>query len=91
MCAILCGGVAGSAATVCGRLTFGTELTVEGRSVGTLGSSAGRNGLAIARIDRVKAAMDDGKAIHAGDVAVTLSIPRWATFRFPEQAGAEEA
>lgn len=69
----------------------GTDLTVEGRGVGTLGSSAGQHGLAIARIDRVKAAMDEGKAILAGDVAVTLSIPDWATFTFPEQAGAEEA
>jgi folate-binding protein YgfZ len=69
----------------------GTELTVDGRSVGTLGSTAGRNGLAIARIDRVKAAMDDGKATLAGDVPVTLSIPAWAKFTFPEQAGAEEA
>ncbi|QDB98951.1 MULTISPECIES: CAF17-like 4Fe-4S cluster assembly/insertion protein YgfZ [Phyllobacteriaceae] len=68
-----------------------TELTVDGRGVGTLGSSAGRNGLAIARIDRVKAAMDERKEILAGDVAVSLSIPDWATFRFPEQAGAEEA
>jgi folate-binding protein YgfZ len=69
----------------------GTELTVDGRSVGTLGSSAGLNGLAIARIDRVKAAMDEGKPILAGEAAVTLAIPDWASFRFPEQAGAEEA
>jgi folate-binding protein YgfZ len=69
----------------------GTDLTVDGRSVGTLGSSAGLNSLAIARIDRVKAAMDERKEILAGDVAVSLSIPDWATFRFPEQAGAEEA
>ncbi len=69
----------------------GTELTADGRGVGTLGSGVGRHGLAIARIDRVKAAMDEGKPIHAGDVVVTLSIPGWASFRFPEQAGAEEA
>jgi len=69
----------------------GTDLTVDGRSVGTLGSSSGHNGLAVARIDRVKAAMDEGKPILAGDAAVTLAIPDWASFRFPEQAGAEEA
>ena len=69
----------------------GTELTVDGRSIGTLGSSAGLNGLAIVRIDRVKAAMDEGKPILAGEAAVTLAIPDWASFRFPEQAGAEEA
>ncbi|TGV60751.1 folate-binding protein, partial [Mesorhizobium sp. M2D.F.Ca.ET.160.01.1.1] len=61
----------------------GTELTVEGRSVGTLGSSAGTSGLAIARIDRVKAALDVGQPILAADVPVTLTIPAWAKFSFP--------
>ncbi|MBZ9669401.1 YgfZ/GcvT domain-containing protein [Mesorhizobium sp. ES1-3] len=70
----------------------GTELTVEGRSVGTLGSSAGTSGLAVARIDRVKAALDFGQPILAGDVPVTLTIPAWAKFSFPQEtAGAEEA
>ncbi|KAA3450875.1 folate-binding protein YgfZ [Mesorhizobium sp. SARCC-RB16n] len=70
----------------------GTELTVEGRSVGTLGSSAGTSGLAIARIDRVKAALDIGQPILAADAPVTLTIPAWAKFRFPQAAvSAEEA
>ncbi|WP_027053344.1 YgfZ/GcvT domain-containing protein [Mesorhizobium erdmanii] len=70
----------------------GTELTVEGRSVGTLGSSAGTSGLAIARIDRVKAALDAGQPILAGDVPVTMAIPAWAKFNFPQESvSAEEA
>ncbi|MBZ9820957.1 YgfZ/GcvT domain-containing protein [Mesorhizobium sp. CA4] len=70
----------------------GTELTVAGRPVGTLGSVGGQTGLAIARIDRVKAAVDAGEAIMAGDVSVTLAIPAWAKFTFPEGAvSAEEA
>ncbi|TPM83346.1 folate-binding protein YgfZ, partial [Mesorhizobium sp. B2-3-3] len=70
----------------------GTELIVEGRPVGTLGSSAGTTGLAIARIDRVKAAMDAGQPILAGDVPVTLTIPGWVNFTFPQEAvSAEEA
>ncbi|MGP2491831.1 CAF17-like 4Fe-4S cluster assembly/insertion protein YgfZ [Mesorhizobium sp. PUT5] len=71
----------------------GTELTVDGRPVGTLGSTSGMSGLAIARIDRVKAALDAGKPILAADVPVALSIPDWATFSFPEAspAGAEDA
>ncbi|EXL03933.1 YgfZ/GcvT domain-containing protein [Aquamicrobium defluvii] len=64
----------------------GTELTVEGRPVGTLGSVCGSKGLAIARIDRVKSAADAGKTILAGDVPVTLAIPGWAKFTFPEDA-----
>ncbi|TPN43289.1 MULTISPECIES: folate-binding protein YgfZ [unclassified Mesorhizobium] len=70
----------------------GTELTVEGRPVGALGSSAGTTGLAIARIDRVKAALDAGQPILAGDVPVTLTIPAWAEFSFPQETvSAEEA
>lgn len=63
----------------------GTELTVEGRTLGTLGSVAGSRGLAIVRIDRVKAALDDGSPILAGGVPVSLAIPAWAKFTFPQQ------
>ncbi|TIO07474.1 folate-binding protein YgfZ [Mesorhizobium sp.] len=70
----------------------GTELTVAGRPVGTLGSTAGTTGLAIARIDRVKAALDAGQPIMADDVTVSLAIPAWAKFTFPQESvGAEEA
>ncbi|MDX8531280.1 folate-binding protein YgfZ [Mesorhizobium sp. VK25A] len=70
----------------------GTELTVAGRPVGALGSAGGRNGLSIARIDRVKAAVDAGETIMAGDVPVTLAIPAWAKFSLPQDAiSTEEA
>lgn len=70
----------------------GTDITAGGRTVGQLGTVAGRHGLAIARIDRVKDALDAGTPLLAGDVALTLAIPGWAKFRFPETAsGAEEA
>ncbi|MES0036867.1 folate-binding protein YgfZ [Mesorhizobium sp. M0046] len=70
----------------------GAELTVEGRPVGTLGSTAGTTGLAITRIDRVKAALDAGLPILADDIAVSLAIPSWAKFSFPQEAvGAEDA
>ncbi|RWC50156.1 MAG: folate-binding protein [Mesorhizobium sp.] len=70
----------------------GTELTVAGRPVGALGSTIGTTGLAVARIDRIKAALDAGQSILAGDVPVTLAIPSWAKFSFPQEAvSAEEA
>ncbi|WP_027144170.1 folate-binding protein YgfZ [Mesorhizobium sp. WSM3626] len=70
----------------------GAELTVGGRPVGTLGSTATVTGLAIARIDRVKAALDAGQPVLADDVPVTLTIPAWAKFSFPQEtAGAEDA
>ncbi|RWM19297.1 MAG: folate-binding protein YgfZ [Mesorhizobium sp.] len=76
----------------------GTELTVAGRPIGTLGTVAGTAGLAIARIDRVKAALDAGQPILADDIPVSLTIPAWAKFTFPletigpqEPIGVEEA
>jgi folate-binding protein YgfZ len=69
----------------------GTDILAGGRSVGTLGSTAGHAGIAIARIDKVKAAMDDGVAITAGDVPLSLAIPAWARFTFPQEARTEEA
>ena len=42
--------------------------------------------------DRVKAALDQGDAILAGDVPVQLAIPDWAAFTFPQDAtGTEDA
>ncbi|MBB6470026.1 hypothetical protein HNQ96_005920 [Aminobacter lissarensis] len=69
----------------------GTELRADGKVVGALGSVDGKNGLAIARIDRIKAALDAGSEITAGDVAVSLEIPAWASFTYPEAASAEDA
>lgn len=61
----------------------GTALTVNGREIGTLGSVSGAHGLALARIDRVKDAIDSGEPIMAGDVTVALAIPPEAKFSFP--------
>ncbi|MDH6229999.1 folate-binding protein YgfZ [Mesorhizobium soli] len=70
----------------------GTEILANGRSIGALGSVAGTQGLAIVRIDRVKDALDAGVAITAAEVPLSLSIPSWAKFTFPQEAaGAEEA
>jgi len=68
----------------------GADLMADGRSVGTLGTTAGSRGLAIARIDKVKAAMDSGLPIVGGAVPVGLAIPDWATFTFPQDQ-AEDA
>ncbi|ODT08336.1 MAG: aminomethyltransferase [Mesorhizobium sp. SCN 65-20] len=69
----------------------GTDLVSAGKVVGTLGSVSGGHGLAIARIDRVKAALDAGAEITTGDVPVTPAIPTWASFTYPEATSAEDA
>lgn len=62
----------------------GTDVTVNGRSVGKLGSSATGTGIAIMRIDRVKDALDANDEILASDTRLTLSIPSWARYTLPE-------
>ncbi len=69
----------------------GAELVANGRSVGTLGTVAGDKALAIARIDRVKEALDAGHALTAGGAAADVQIPPGAKFRFPENAPTEDA
>jgi folate-binding protein YgfZ len=66
----------------------GADILADGRPIGTLGSAAGKSGLAVVRIDKVKAAMDDGVPILAGGVALSLAIPQWAKFSFPEETAA---
>lgn len=64
----------------------GTVLTVAGRPIGTLGSVAGQQGLAIVRIDKAGDAMARGEAILAGDVAVSLALPDWTGLSFPTES-----
>jgi folate-binding Fe-S cluster repair protein YgfZ len=69
----------------------GTQIMAGGKTVGQLATVQGRRGLAVARIDRVKDALDAGMPLLAAEVPLSLSIPAWAQFRFPEAAaGAEE-
>ena len=67
----------------------GTELTVDGRSIGALGTVVGAEGLAILRIDKAKEAIDAGTPILAGEVPVAVSIPPGVGFGFPEAAAAD--
>ncbi|MGO7182750.1 folate-binding protein YgfZ [Rhizobium brockwellii] len=67
----------------------GTEITVAGKPVGTLGSVDGDHGLAIVRIDRAGAAMAAGTPLLAGDTPVSLVLPAWSGLVFP--ASADEA
>ncbi|MBB5751948.1 YgfZ/GcvT domain-containing protein [Prosthecomicrobium pneumaticum] len=68
----------------------GAPLTAGGRPVGTMGSSTRGRGIAIVRLDRAKAAADDGTTIRAGEATVALALPAFARFGWPEEAGPEE-
>lgn len=62
---------------------MGTPITVDGREIGTIGSSADMIGIALVRIDRVKDAIDAGSTIMAGETSVTLTLPPHVRFGFP--------
>lgn len=62
----------------------GTPVMAGSRSIGTLGSVIGRQGLALVRIDRAAEAMRDGVPIEAEGRTLELEIPAFADFRFPE-------
>ncbi|WP_018698011.1 YgfZ/GcvT domain-containing protein [Amorphus coralli] len=62
----------------------GAQIIAGDRPIGTLGSTAGQTGLALVRLDRAKAAMDAGQTISADGHPITLSLPDWAGFGWPE-------
>jgi tRNA-modifying protein YgfZ len=53
----------------------GETILAGGKPVGTIGSTAGRNGLALMRTDRVADALDQGLPLTAGGLAVRLADP----------------
>ena len=63
-----------------GDAQAGDDVTVAGRSVGTLRSLRDGQGLAMLRIDRLP---EDGTALEAGAAKLTVRKPSWATFDLP--------
>lgn len=67
----------------------GATVTASGKPLGALGSVAGGQALAILRIDRVKDALDAAAPIEADGVGVSVAIPAWARFTYPEASKEE--
>jgi folate-binding protein YgfZ len=53
----------------------GTAILAGDKPVGTMGSTAGHNGLALIRTDRAADALDAGKPLTAGGLAIRLADP----------------
>jgi tRNA-modifying protein YgfZ len=66
----------------------GEEVFVGERPVGFMGSSAGRLGLAMLRLDRVNEGMKEGAILKSGGIELRLVKPDWADFPFPGEAEA---
>jgi len=69
----------------------GSDVRANGKTVGTLGSTADGSALAILRIDRVKDALDAGVSIEADGAPLAVEIPAWAKFGWPEKSAGEDA
>jgi len=70
--------------------TAGTPVTAGGKSVGTMGSAANGQGIAMIRLDRATEALAAGAPLVAGGVELRLVKPSWARFAFPGEARAAE-
>ena len=69
----------------------GADIMAGGQSVGRLGSSAAGSAVGIARLDRVRAALDAGASVRAGDAELAVSLPSWATYSWPATASLGDA
>jgi folate-binding protein YgfZ len=58
----------------------GTSIEAAGAAIGTLGSVAGRSGLALIRLDRAEDALARGESLAAGGVAIAIRRPDFARF-----------
>ncbi|TRB02525.1 MULTISPECIES: folate-binding protein YgfZ [Rhizobium/Agrobacterium group] len=61
----------------------GTEITANGKPVGTLGTVCGSTALAIVRIDRIADALASDTPLLAEDATVTVALPAWSGLSFP--------
>lgn len=70
----------------------GTDITANGKPVGTLGTVSGTKALAIVRIDRIADALASGTPLLADDITVSVTLPVWSGISFPtvDPAQAEE-
>lgn len=55
----------------------GAEIRIGDRPAGTLGSSAGRQGLALLRLDRVEEGLAAGESLTAEGIALAVDKPSW--------------
>ncbi len=63
----------------------------ESRPLGRLGSSAAGKAIGVVRLDRLRAALDEGRPLRAGAADVAVALPAWATYAWPATtAGGED-
>ncbi len=61
----------------------GTDILTGAKVLGRLGSSAEGRAVGIARLDRLRPALDEGLPIRAGAAELSIALPGWATYFWP--------
>jgi hypothetical protein len=69
-------------------LVPGADIIAGAAVIGTVGSVAGTQALAMLRLDRAAEAKAKGEPLTAGGIAITLRKPTWATFDLTPSAEA---
>jgi folate-binding protein YgfZ len=64
----------------------GMPIMAGNKNVGTLGSTAGGQGLALLRLDRLADALSTGNPLTAGGAVLRVRKPDWARFSVPGEA-----
>lgn len=61
-------------------LVTGSAIMAGAATIGSIASVAGMHGLALVRLDRASEAKAKGETLHAGDIAIEIVKPAWASF-----------
>jgi tRNA-modifying protein YgfZ len=64
----------------------GADIVAGERPMGRLGSSVDGHAIGLVRLDRLRAALDDGLPVRAGPEEVAVALPSWATYGWPATA-----
>lgn len=65
---------------------MGADILAGDRAIGQMGGHIGQHGLALVRLDRVAKALHKGVVVTAGGAAITLALPDFVKFDWPEEA-----
>ena len=78
--------------TAAAPLNTGAAITAGAASIGSIASVAGAQALALLRLDRAAQAKDKGETLKAGDIAIEILKPAWATFELvpPEREASHD-
>lgn len=66
---------------------IGAKITLDGKEVGEMRSSAGRGGLALLRIESLKSARERGLPLMAGGAGIAVHAPAWMKLDGADGAG----